>query len=213
MRISLDPSSVADYDTFLKVKRLPKYNVVGRTVEFPDEYAGQLGIKQRKRKAAAYAPSEWLFDYQRDIAAMAITKKRYSVFADCGLGKTAILTEFARYIFQSKKRPRVLIVSPLMVVAQTVAEGRGEDDTKHICPLQLEVIRRLVRLYSSPGEVVFSPFTGIGSEGYVSLSLFRKFYGCELKAEYHAAAIRNLDRAIRSRKVEAEQVLFPAGAA
>ena len=94
-----------------------------------------------------------------------------------------------------------------------VSEGRGENDTKHICPLQLEVIRRLVRLYSSPGEIVFSPFTGIGSEGYVSLSLFRRFYGCELKAEYHAAAIRNLDRAIRSRKSEAEQVLFPAGAA
>lgn len=94
-----------------------------------------------------------------------------------------------------------------------VSEGRGENDTKHICPLQLEVIRRLVRLYSNPGEVVFSPFTGIGSEGYVALSLWRRFYGCELKDEYHRAALRNLDRAIASRKREQEQVLFPSGAA
>jgi DNA modification methylase len=76
-----------------------------------------------------------------------------------------------------------------------VSEGRGEDDTKHICPLQLDVIDRLVRLYSNPGEVVFSPFTGIGSEGFMAVKRGRRFYGCELKAEYHAAALRNLKRA------------------
>jgi hypothetical protein len=74
-----------------------------------------------------------------------------------------------------------------------VAEGRGENDTKHICPLQLDVIDRCVRLFSNPGEIVFSPFTGIGSEGYVSLKLGRRFYGCELKEEYYAAANRNLE--------------------
>ncbi len=76
-----------------------------------------------------------------------------------------------------------------------VAEGRGEDDTKHICPLQLGVIRRLVRLYTNPGELVFSPFTGIGSEGYCSVALGRRFYGCELKGEYFDAACANLSRA------------------
>lgn len=76
-----------------------------------------------------------------------------------------------------------------------VAEGRGEDDTKHICPLQLEVIRRLVTLYTNPGELVFSPFTGIGSEGYESVKAGRRFYGCELKPEYHAAAMKNLANA------------------
>lgn len=77
-----------------------------------------------------------------------------------------------------------------------VSEGRGEDDTKHICPLQLGVIDRLVKLYSNPGEIVFSPFTGIGSEGYTALRLGRRFYGCELKDEYHAAAVRNCERGI-----------------
>lgn len=87
-----------------------------------------------------------------------------------------------------------------------VKEGRGEDDIKHICPLQLEVIRRLTLLYSNPNEIVYSPFTGIGSEGYVSLggsspktglrvSDPRRFYGHELKPEYHAAAIKNMERA------------------
>lgn len=91
-----------------------------------------------------------------------------------------------------------------------VSEGRSEDDTKHICPLQLEVINRLVRLYSNPGELVFSPFTGIGSEGYVSLLLGRRFYGCELKPEYHQTALKNLARAVVKREADDTAGLFPA---
>lgn len=83
-----------------------------------------------------------------------------------------------------------------------VSEGRSEDDVKHICPLQLEVINRLIRLYSNPEEIVFSPFTGIGSEGFMALKLGRRFYGCELKPEYHAAALVNLERAISIRSME-----------
>jgi hypothetical protein len=83
-----------------------------------------------------------------------------------------------------------------------VKEGRGEDDTKHICPLQLGVIDRIVRLYSNPDEIVFSPFAGIGSEGYTAVKLDRRFYGCELKAEYYAAAIKNLQRAERINEQE-----------
>lgn len=88
-----------------------------------------------------------------------------------------------------------------------VAEGRGTDDTKHIAPLQLGVIDRLVRLYTNPGEIVFSPFTGIGSEGYTALKLGRRFYGTELKPEYHAAALKNCERAIQRRR-ESERTLF-----
>lgn len=89
-----------------------------------------------------------------------------------------------------------------------VGEGRGEDDTKHICPLQLGVIDRLVRLYTNPGELVFSPFTGIGSEGYIAVKHGRRFYGCELKPEYHQAAMRNLDRAASMAKKKADELLF-----
>ena len=77
--------------------------------------------------------------------------------------------------------------------------SKGEDDTKHICPLQLPIINRLIRLYTNPGEIVFSPFAGIGSEGYVALKLRRRFYGCEIKPEYIAELQRNMGRAIGER--------------
>ncbi len=94
-----------------------------------------------------------------------------------------------------------------------VAEGRGEDDTKHVCPLQLEVIRRLVLLYTNPGEIVFTPFAGVGSEMFVALGgkspktgrrVFdqRRAYGCELKDEYYAATLKNCERALRDNKQE-----------
>lgn len=92
-----------------------------------------------------------------------------------------------------------------------VKEARSEEDTKHICPLQLDVIDRLVRLYSNPGEVVFSPFTGIGSEGYVALQRGRRFYGCELKPEYHVQALKNLAKAERTHAADI-RTLFDAEA-
>jgi hypothetical protein len=75
-----------------------------------------------------------------------------------------------------------------------VKEGKGEDDTKHICPLQLDSVERCIRLFSDPGDLVFSPFTGIGTEGYMALKLGRRFYGCEIKDEYIKAARANLIR-------------------
>lgn len=76
-----------------------------------------------------------------------------------------------------------------------VAEGRDADDEKHICPLQLGTIDRCVVLYSNPGELVLSPFMGIGSEGYQAIKRGRRFVGCELKPSYYALACRNLARA------------------
>jgi DNA modification methylase len=73
--------------------------------------------------------------------------------------------------------------------------AREHDDEKHICPLQLEVIRRAVRLWTNPGDVVLSPFAGIGSEGYVSLQEARRFVGVELKQSYYEQAARNLAEA------------------
>jgi hypothetical protein len=93
-----------------------------------------------------------------------------------------------------------------------VSEGRGADDTKHICPLQLPVINRLIRLYSNPGEIIFSPFAGIGSEGHEALKLGRRFYGCEIKAEYHRTCVANCERAIRNRQREDQLSLFAAQA-
>ena len=73
--------------------------------------------------------------------------------------------------------------------------AREHEDERHICPLQLEVIRRCVRLWSNPGDVVLSPFAGIGSEGYVALQEGRKFVGAELKGSYADQAAKNLEAA------------------
>lgn len=70
--------------------------------------------------------------------------------------------------------------------------ARDHEDERHICPLQIEVIRRALKLWSNPGDVVLSPFAGIGSEGVVSLECGRKYVGVELKPSYFKAACENL---------------------
>lgn len=74
-------------------------------------------------------------------------------------------------------------------------EGRDSDDERHICPLQLDVIQRCLQLWSNPGDIVWSPFLGIGSEGYMSLKAGRRFVGAELKPSYFKLAVRNLENA------------------
>jgi DNA modification methylase len=74
--------------------------------------------------------------------------------------------------------------------------AREKDEERHICPLQLGVIERAIELWSNPGDTVFSPFAGIGSEGYQALKAGRKFVGVELKKSYFDIACRNLAEAI-----------------
>lgn len=76
--------------------------------------------------------------------------------------------------------------------------AREHDDERHICPLQLEVIRRGIELWTNPGDVVLSPFAGIGSEGYVAIEMARRFVGVELKTSYYEQAVRNLAAASKS---------------
>jgi len=70
--------------------------------------------------------------------------------------------------------------------------AREHKDERHIAPLQLEVIRRALRLWSNPGDLVLSPFGGIGSEGVVAVEMLRRFVGIELKPSYWRQACRNL---------------------
>jgi len=70
--------------------------------------------------------------------------------------------------------------------------AREHDDERHICPLQLEVIRRGIDLWTNPNDIVLSPFAGIGSEGFVSVQMGRRFVGVELKASYYEQAKKNL---------------------
>ncbi len=75
--------------------------------------------------------------------------------------------------------------------------AREEKDEKHICPLQLDVIARGIELWSNPGDIVFSPFAGIGSEGYQAIKMGRRFVGAELKGSYYKSAVSNLQMAVQ----------------
>ena len=73
------------------------------------------------------------------------------------------------------------------------SKARGIDDEKHICPLQLETIERCIKLWSNPGEIVLSPFAGIGSEGYQAIKFGRKTILIELKREYFNELVKNME--------------------
>jgi DNA modification methylase len=75
--------------------------------------------------------------------------------------------------------------------------AREDKDERHLCPLQLDLIERCIRLWSNPGDVVLSPFMGIGSEGFMALKAGRKFIGSELKPAYFKHAVSNLIEAQR----------------
>jgi superfamily II DNA or RNA helicase len=77
--------------------------------------------------------------------------------------------------------------------------AREHDDERHICPLQLQVIRRAIRLWTNEGDLVLSPFAGIGSEGYVAIEEGRRSVGVELKRSYYEQACKNMDAAVSSR--------------
>ena len=71
--------------------------------------------------------------------------------------------------------------------------ARDSDDERHICPLQLQVIERCIHLWSNPGDVVLSPFAGIGSEVYTAAKMGRNGLGIELKPSYFAQAVKNME--------------------
>jgi superfamily II DNA or RNA helicase len=121
VKLYLD-DSIESYRTFLKIKALPRYEIHGRMAVVPDEYAATLGVKGQEHEGSDYLPRAGLFDYQRDIVRMAVQKRKFAIFADCGLGKTLMLLEFARHVRAVQDKP-VLIVSPLMVVKQTMEEA------------------------------------------------------------------------------------------
>jgi hypothetical protein len=79
-------------------------------------------------------------------------------------------------------------------------QARDKDDERHMCPLQLDTIERCLDLWTNPGDMVLSPFAGIGSEGYSAVNMGRRFIGAELKKSYFDVAVRNLQEASAPKK-------------
>ena len=130
-----------------------------------------------------------------------------------GENKNRVSGEFDRWIgddsFQSTGRLSIDIwqrfASPVWMdinASRTLQKesARDERDERHICPLQLDVIERAMELWSNPGDLVFSPFTGIGSEGHVAIGAGRRFIVAELKESYWKQAVSNLQNAEIARK-------------
>lgn len=101
-----------------------------------------------------------------------------------------VASSYSVQVWQRYAEPVWMDISQSDVITHRVA--REEADERHISPLQLTVIRRCIDLWSNPGDIVFSPFAGIGSELYVALEMGRKAIGAELKASYFKQAIANL---------------------
>lgn len=80
------------------------------------------------------------------------------------------------------------------------ALAKDSKDEKHICPLQLDVIERCIELWSNEREIVFSPFMGIGSEGYQAILQNRGFVGSELKEGYFNIALQNIKKAVDTKR-------------
>jgi hypothetical protein len=177
-----------DYAVFLRAKRLPESDITydpdadRYTLTTPARFAVALGAAGVPLDRPVLPLAEHLFDYQRAIVERGLEAKRYAIWADTGLGKTAMFLDWARQVV-ARTGGKVLILSPLQII-------------EHVCPLQLEVIRRLVRLYTNPGELVLDPFMGIGSTAVVAVQEGRNAVGFELKESYHAIAERYVRRAL-----------------
>jgi hypothetical protein len=125
------------------------------------------------------------------------------VFRKPGVNPTPIAhteTDFSLDDWQEIASPVWMTVDQGNVLNRKGSKETG--DERHICPLQLDVIERALKLWSAPGDLVYSPFTGIGSEGYQAIKMQRRFVGSELKASYFK------DAAQWMRQAESERELF-----
>lgn len=129
--ISIDTSSLSSYKSFLTIKNLPRYRFQGRIAIIPSEYCEWLGLTPPPSTTLTYEPPSFLYDYQAEIAQLSVRKQKFAVFLRCGRGKNLIKLDFARHSQQAIGAGcRVLIVEPLMVIGQTIAEARrfyGDD--------------------------------------------------------------------------------------
>jgi DNA modification methylase len=156
-------------------------------------YHSEITIDKNPQAQAIRTHSKGLLFVQlgRDAAAMWQAWADYLVvFRAPGKNETPVRSELSQNEWIEYARPVWYGIRETDVLG--AHEARESDDERHLCPLQLPVIERAVRLWSARGEVVLSPFAGIGSEGVGALRHGRRFVGVELKPAYFRTAVRNL---------------------
>lgn len=196
---------------------------------------GMIGIKDlsgaiiRAHEAAGWVLHSRVTIWKSPVVEMTRTKALGLLYKQLQKDSSRSRTGMADYLLVFRKdgdNPRPIIHTPSdftldqwqewaspvwMTVQQTrtlnAASAREDKDERHLCPLQLDIIDRALVLWSNPGDVVLSPFMGIGSEGVGSLLAKRKFLGVELKESYFAQAVESLDAADRQLSLFAEPEL------
>lgn len=184
------------------------------------ERDGYIGLKDfRGDVIRAYEAEGWIYDGEvcidKDPQAQAIrTKAKALMFVQLHKDSAWSRPALADYILKFRKpgtnpapiQPDISNdewIAWARPIWYGISEGdtlqymsaRDNEDERHICPLQLGTIERCIRLWSNAGDLVLSPFTGIGSEGHEAVRLGRRFIGCELKESYWKLAVKNLQRA------------------
>lgn len=122
-KVLLNTKSMDDYRTFLAIKKLPAWSIRGSVAFVPDQYASLVGLNPASEITSKYKPEPFLFDYQADITSMAIDRKKFAVFADCGLGKTLIILSYALHVLNQTNK-RILIITPKLVIEQIIEEAK-----------------------------------------------------------------------------------------
>lgn len=123
------PFNLDKYELFLKAKLLPEkqlkydWKTDTYTISTHQKFAKNLGLTTEEYIPTDLHISDFLFDYQKFIVKQALASKRYAVYADCGLGKTVVMLEFARHVIH-KTNGKVLIFSPLQIIPQTIEEAK-----------------------------------------------------------------------------------------
>lgn len=219
-------------DHLLRVVR-PGRNCAVHVSQVPARlmYDGYIGIKDfRGDVIRAFANRGWIYHGEvcidKDPQVQAIrSHAKQLLFAQLRKDAAWLAPAYADYILIFRKPGENLMpVNPDITNDQWIqwarpvwyginatntlnaAEGREQRDERHVAPLQLDTIERCLRLWSNPGEVILSPFAGIGSEGYVAIKHKRRFIGIELKRSYFETARKNLERALWDRK--SQMLLF-----
>jgi len=139
-------------------------------------------------KEAVKIARNWLFEMRRQGLASDVPD-------DVVLAELVKQAEFDVYDWQKLASPVWMDIRQGNVLKRI----KAKNDERHVCPLQLDVIDRCLRLYSKPGDVVMDPFNGIGSTGYQAVKQFRRYIGFELKPEYADQAGCNLKEAETSK--------------
>jgi DNA modification methylase len=172
----------------IKDMSMIRMGLADKVMVFKKKGDNQVPITLKDKRFTYYVPMHEHDNFPRSVEGF---NAHWGYDADSAYDK---ITQYSHQVWQRYASPVWMDIDVTNVLKYTNA--RDQNDEKHICPLQLDVIERLVLLYSNEGETVLSPFGGIGSEGYKSLRMGRKSISIELKKSYFDINIKNHRNAV-----------------